>query len=205
MTVRALFCLLACTVVLHAAEEYTWWIEPCTPETAQATGCHADDEELGKWALEAWQRESGGAIIFKKSPNQSAARIRIHWANGASNLYGETRPINFDGKRGANIYVLPDLRALGADISEAGAKDPLFRDAVVYLTCLHESGHALGLQHTRNFADIMYSFGFGGDFVAYFQRYRRQLTRRADISAHAGVSDSDRVAFKNALIQSKEP
>ena len=28
---------------------------------------------------------------------------------------------------------------------EPGAKDALMRDAVVYLTCLHETGHALGL------------------------------------------------------------
>ena len=56
------------------------------------------------------------------------------------------------------------------------------RDTIVYLTCLHESGHALGLVHTRAFADIMYSFQYGGDITAYFERYRVQLKMRADIA-----------------------
>lgn len=184
-----------------AADEYTWWIEPCTAETAKATGCAPGDEQLGEWALAAWQRESNGAIVFKKSSTQSNARIRIHWANGAMNLYGETQPMAFEGKRGANIYVLPDARSLGPDIAEATSTDGLFRDAIVYLTCLHESGHALGLAHTRNFADIMYSFGYGGDVVAYFRRYRQLLQSRADIAKHAGISDTDRVAFRQALLQ----
>jgi hypothetical protein len=75
------------------------------------------------------------------------------------------------------------------------------RDAIVYLTCLHESGHALGLAHTRSFADIMYSFQYGGDITAYFQRYRVLLKTRADIPAHSGISDADRVALWIALKQ----
>jgi hypothetical protein len=200
MIARMLFCLTGFAAALGAAEEYTWWIDPCDAQAAKATACQPGDEELGRWALDAWQRESGGAIAFRKSRSQMDARIRVHWAGGASSLYGETRPIEVEGKRGANIYVLPDVRALGPDIAEAGAKDPLFRDAIVYLTCLHESGHALGLTHTRNFLDIMYSFGYGGDIVGYFQRYRRQLKARADIAAHSGISDTDRVALKTALL-----
>ncbi len=69
------------------------------------------------------------------------------------------------------------------------------RDTVVYLTCLHESGHGLGLAHTRQFADIMYSFQFGGDIGEYFGRYRRQLNRREDIPKHTGMSASDREAL----------
>ncbi len=106
------------------------------------------------------------------------------------NLYGETEPILVDGKRGGNIYVLPSV---------APGADPLLRDAIVYLTCLHESGHALGLVHTRAFADIMYSFQYGGDIPAYFGRYRVQLKTRADIAAHAGISDADRAALRLAL------
>ena len=201
MIVRVLIFLIGCATAASAAEEYSWWIDSCTPESAKTSACEPGDPELGRWALEAWQRESKGALLLKKSPTEAHAQIRIHWVNGASNLYGETVPDMVDGKRGANIYVLPDLNSLGGDIGATGRSDHLFRDAIVYLTCVHESGHALGLIHTRSFADIMYSFQYGGDFVAYFERYRKQLQTRADIAAHSGVSDGDRAALRAALRQ----
>lgn len=184
-----------------AAEEYTWWVETCATETAQATGCAAGDEELAGWALAAWQRESGGAVAFRRSASEAGARIRIRWAGGGRNLYGETRAIEAGGKRGAEIYVLPEVRALSPEIAAAAGGDVLLRDAIVYLTCLHESGHALGLAHTREFTDIMYSFGYGGDVVAYFGRYRRLLRTRADIAVHSGVSENDRAALRRLLVK----
>jgi hypothetical protein len=57
---------------------------------------------------------------------------------------------------------------------------------------LHELGHALGLAHTADFRDIMYFFGFGGDIVDYFSRYRSQLHARADIPTVSGLSEADR-------------
>lgn len=43
----------------------------------------------------------------------------------------------------------------------------------------------------------MYSFGYGGDIVEYFERYRRLLKTRTDIRAHSGISDSDRDTLRN--------
>ena len=194
---RLLAALFVFTTFACAAEDYTYWVQPCTPDVARSTRCTATDTELAQWALEAWQRESAGGVSFKPGASEEQSRIRIHWAGGASSLYGETERITVNGKPGANIYVLPDLRALGPDIFATGEHDPLFREAIVYLTCLHESGHAIGLAHTRNFADIMFSFGYGGDVVEYFQRYRRQLHSRGDIRAHSGISDSDRSVLRN--------
>jgi hypothetical protein len=191
--VKSLVLLLAFAALLPAAEEYSYWIEDCTPETARSTSCEPGDPELGRWALEAWQRESGGTMVVKKSPTEAHARIRLHWANGTSSLYGETEPTMVDGKRGANVYVLPSVGP--------GRTDPLMRETIVYLTCLHETGHALGLVHTRHFADIMYSFQYGGDITAYFQRYRVLLKTRSDIAQHSGISDADRIAFRLALKQ----
>jgi hypothetical protein len=180
-------CLLFAAVC--PAEEYSYWIDGCPPEAAKATTCEAGDVELARWALEAWQRESNGAVTFHKSASEEHARIRLRWANGTSSLYGETEPVLVDGKPGSVIYVLPSI---------APGADRLMRDAVVYLTCLHESGHALGLRHTAAFADIMYSFQYGGDIPAYFQRYRQLLKTRADIPAHSGISDADRAAIRGS-------
>jgi hypothetical protein len=172
--------LLFCAALHGATMRY--WVEPCTdPET----GCKIDDPELAAWAMEAWQTSSGGALHLVKTANREQAHIRVHWVTGSGGLFGETHTIVVDGERGAEVYVLPT-------VVPAGEKDGLLRDAIVYLTCLHETGHALGLEHTANFSDIMYSFQYGGDIPEYFARYRRLLKSRADIPKHSGMSDADR-------------
>ena len=171
-----------------AAGEYTYWIEPCERQQA---ACRQEDAELAGWALEAWNRAAGGQIHFKRVGAAGEARLRFLWARAADGQYGEARPISVNGRRGAELHIRPDLGSLGLEIAAAGARDSLFRDAVVYLTCLHESGHALGLSHTASFDDIMYSFQFGGDIPEYFLRYRRKLAQRGDIRRHSGMSGAD--------------
>jgi len=187
---RLVFWLLWATA-LPAAETLTYWIQPCSQEIAQETACVASDTELAQWAFEAWHRAAGSDLVFSGTA-EDHARIRIYWASGRLRLYGETRGILVDGRPGAAIYVNPDVTQLGAEIDAATARDKLLRDAIVYLTCLHESGHALGLPHTAKFEDIMYSFGYGGDIVEYFERYRRKLGVRQDIRGHSGISPADR-------------
>jgi len=170
------------------AQKFTFWVEPCSnPET----GCRAGDAELASWALRAWESAATGALQVTPASSRSEAQIRIRWASAEQGLYGEARPITVNGKRGAEVYVLPPPLEVGGD--------PLLRDAIVYLTCLHESGHALGLAHTSAFDDIMYSFQFGGDIPEYFGRYRRKLRTRADIQSNSGLSDADRKHVAAAL------
>jgi hypothetical protein len=164
-----------------AAQKYSYWVEPCSqPES----GCQTNDPELAAWALEAWQNASAGAIAVNRTSDQQHARIRIFWATAEQGLYGEARPVLVDGQRGAEVYVRPAPFRTG--------DDKLLRDAIVYLTCLHETGHALGLPHTAAFDDIMYSFQYGGDIPEYFGRYRRKLHTRDDIHKNAGMSEADR-------------
>jgi predicted Zn-dependent protease len=61
----------------------------------------------------------------------------------------------------------------------------------VYLTCVHELGHALGLEHTADIRDIMYFFGYGGDIPDFFGRYREQLAGRSGIPNASGLSAAD--------------
>ena len=175
-----LFAIACLAAAISPAATLRYWVEPCSkPET----GCQAGDQQLAQWALEAWQGATAGRLTFQKSPDRDRAQIRVNWAEGNQGLYGEARPILVDGIRGAEVYVLPPAET---------PRDPLLRDTIVYPTCLHETGHALGLSHTAEFADIMYSFQYGGDIAEYFGRYRRQLAAREDIRKHPGMSHDDR-------------
>jgi hypothetical protein len=164
------------------AASLRYWIEPCTSRSD--SGCQSGDPDLAQWALEAWQAASHGALRLVRTDGLESAHIRIYWADGRSGLYGEARPIWVNGVQGAEVYVLPA-------IARTDDHDPLLRDAIVYLTCLHETGHALGLPHTAAFVDIMYNFQYGGDIAEYFGRYRRQLAVRNDIRKQAGISAAD--------------
>jgi len=147
-----------------------YWVEPCAHPAA--TACQPADPDLAQWAMEAWQSASGGRLHVLRTPERNQALIRILWVPARPGLYGETR--------GGDVFV------------HAEPGEGLLRDATVYLTCLHETGHALGLTHTADFADIMYNFQYGGDIAEYFGRYARALSRREDIRTHPGLSPNDR-------------
>lgn len=161
------------------AETLSYWIAP------------GPDTQLAEWALAAWQKASSGKLEFKPAGHSEAALIRIIWASAEKGMYGEARPISINGHRGSEVYVRP------APLETA---DVLLRDAITYLTCLHESGHALGLVHTAQFDDIMYSFQFGGDIREYFLRYRRKLHSREDIRKNAGLSEADVAQLRRRAI-----
>jgi hypothetical protein len=173
--------ILSVLLIAAAAHAATlrYWVEPCT---AAENVCHADDPELAEWAMGAWQAASDGKLTLERVQTREKAHIRLFWTGGRPGLYGEARPITVDGIRGAEVYV----------VTPESGRDALLRDAIVYLTCVHETGHALGLEHTADFADIMYSFQFGGDIPEYFGRYRRKLAARADIRKTSAISDNDR-------------
>lgn len=186
---------LICTGMASAID-VRYWVEPCTrPETK----CAEHDPLMAEWAFQDWQRASEGKLRLIKVRFRREAEIRVHWASANQGLYGEAIPFEEDGLRGFEVYVLPDLSAMGREIDQASRGDGLLRDAIVYLTCLHETGHALGLSHTNQFADIMFSFQFGGDIPEYFGRYRRQIKTRADIEVITGTSSNDRARLKTIL------
>src|ERR1700691_3788283 len=185
---RLLAVCLATAALSAARMKYACWVQHCTNPAAL---CQPGDPQLAQWAFEAWQKASGGGLVFTRVQDREHARIRLNWASAEQGMYGETRPMVFEGHLGAEVYVRPSPMPANGD--------RLLRDAIVYLTCLHESGHALGLAHTAVFEDIMYSFQFGGNIEEYFGRYRRKLATRADIAKNSGMSAADRARLIEIL------
>jgi hypothetical protein len=175
---------------LDLTEPLTYFIA----EGSVESGFKEGDRALATWALEAWGRQADPPVDMLPGPEASAT-IRIYWVPAGAGLYGEMRGRLVEGRLAADVFVRPDTDGLGPDIGRSAMLDPLFRDTVVYLTCVHELGHAFGLPHTSAFADIMYSFQYGGDFVAYFMRFREQLEGWADIGRASPFSAADANAF----------
>ncbi len=149
------------------------------------------DTALARWAFDTWQHSTGDALRFVRAPEKEAL-VRLYWVgHGQPGGFGEMRSIEVNGHAGAALYVNTDMALLGPEIEKAAHDDALYRDTIVYLTCVHELGHGLGLQHTAEYPDIMYSFQYGGDIPAYFGRYRRRLSQRGDIAKTSPLSDGD--------------
>ena len=135
-------------------------------------------------ALSTWTQAAGGRFVLERAGAADAARVRVRFAH-ADGVYGETAP-RLDPATGmigaAEVLIAGDI-----------AGDAVQQRIVIYLTALHELGHALGLPHTDVFDDIMYSFRRPDDGERYFGAYRRRLRSIDDIgTARAtGLSPAD--------------
>lgn len=159
--------------------------------TVDAAAIGPNDPELARWALLDWSRALDDGLRFHMVDDEADALVRIRFVAAGGGQYGEMVRLDVDGRRGAAVFVRPDTSALGPVVARRAAEDDLYRETIVYLTCVHEIGHALGLAHTADYDDIMYSFGYGGDIEEYFLRYRRSLQDRADIRRRSALSPSD--------------
>ena len=159
----------------------TVWVDP--------DEAPADAGQLVERAMATWTHASGGAFTLAKVADRNAAPVRVHFVTGDT-TYGEAAP-RVDRATG---------RIASAEVQISGnmGGDLLTQRIVLYLTALHELGHALGLPHTDDFNDIMYSFRRPDDGERYFGAYRRRLRGLADIGSAAatGLSAKDLRALR---------
>jgi hypothetical protein len=157
------------------------WIDP---ELAPA-----DAEPLVERAMSTWTTAADGRFRLERAMARDAATMRVRFVRG-SGLYGESRPLA-DDRTGeifrADVFITADV-----------AGDPLDRRIVLYLTALHEIGHALGLAHNNDFGSIMYAFRQPGDGERYFGAYRNRLRSSEDIgkTTATGLSEADLKALR---------
>jgi hypothetical protein len=155
-------------------------------EPNAARGGRPHDRWLAERALQVWDHALEGWLCLTPARATDAA-VRIYWGMTGDKL-GLMQAIEVGPYRGGEVYVHPSPGDFHPQLAEACRTDPLFRDAVVYLTLVHETGHALGLVHTIEMRDVMY---FGGDFVGFYKAYRAKLRTLEDIRRHPGLSGED--------------
>jgi hypothetical protein len=188
-TLLLLLCVSGQAQVIGAAQPH-WPLHAVIRVWIDGRNAPPGGDQLVERAMQSWTKASDGRLTMRRTLVRTECDIQVFF-NSAGGNYGETRP-HVDEATG--LIDRADV-AIAADVPV----DPLTRQIIAYLTALHELGHAIGLEHTTNFSDIMYLFRRPEDGPRYFGNYRALLRSAADIGGPAatGLSPDDVKALKD--------
>jgi hypothetical protein len=152
------------------------WVDP--------VGAPPGGDALVERAMRTWTDAARGRFRLERASGRDGAGVRVHfftrdWRYGMT----QARPDPQTGLiTGAEVVVAADADG-----------DALDHRIVIYLTALHELGHALGLPHSADINDIMYLFRLEGDGERFFGTYRKRLRSADDIGSAlaTGLSAGD--------------
>jgi matrixin len=149
----------------------------------------ADGPGLVERAMRTWTDAAAGRFTLTRAASRDGSPVRVFFISSNTN-YGETAPHVDRAKR----TIVSAEVAINADVPA----DALTAHIILYLTALHELGHALGLPHTDEFADIMYRFRRPDDGERYFGAFRQRLRSADDIgsASASGLSPADVAALR---------
>lgn len=170
----ALLACIAAPAIAHAASATRWATGATIPVWIESVHVPPEQQDMVRRAFRVWSDAADGAFRFAETPEFPATGIRVRFVR-SDQSFGETMPY-IDDRTG---------RIVRADVVVTTERpgDQLHKLMVLYLTTLHEVGHALGLPHTADFGTIMYQFRRPTDPDRYFLAYRKRIESTSDIGA----------------------
>ena len=135
------------------------WAEQCFPLPVYIAPCKwysmssADRylyNDMVKKALSAWENASAGKVSFLIVNSLTESQMNVDWRRVDRKSLGDCR-FSFDNTGG--LY----SAEVSIGISDGIIHNQYMDENEVYHTILHEIGHSLGLGHSKNPADIMYT------------------------------------------------
>lgn len=184
--------LLACGAapgISRGDEPARWATGAAIPVWIESVRVPAEQLDMVRRAFSTWSDAAEGAFRFVETSEFPATGIRVRFVR-SDQSFGETMPY-LDDRTG---------RIVRADVVVTTERpgDETYKLMVLYLTALHEVGHALGLPHTDDFRTIMYQFKRPADPDRYFLAYRRLIESTRDIGAEnaTGLAPADRAALR---------